>query len=119
MILIGNILIGLIAFLHFYIMILEMFFWDKPKGIKAFGHEMEFAKLTTVMAANQGLYNGFIAAGLLISIISSLFLIKIFFLGCVFIAGIYGSITFNRKILFIQSVPSIIALVVVLISIFL
>lgn len=116
MFILSNILIGIIAFLHFYIMILEMFFWDKPKGMKAFDVEEDFAKQTTVMAANQGLYNGFIAAGLVLSIISSLFLLKIFFLGCVFIAGIYGSLTFNKKIVFIQSIPSLITLIVVILS---
>lgn len=115
MILVSNILIGFIAFLHFYIMILEMFFWDKPKGIKAFGVEEAFAKQTTVMAANQGLYNGFLAAGLVLSIITSLFVLKIFFLVCIFIAGIYGALTFNKKIVFIQSIPSLIALLTVLI----
>ena len=94
-----------------------MLSWEKM-GRKAFKGAIpdELFKQTKTMAANQGLYNGFIAAGLVLSIISSLFLLKIFFLGCVFIAGIYGSITFNKKIVFIQSIPSLITLIVVILS---
>ncbi|MDO6761018.1 DUF1304 domain-containing protein [Tamlana sp. 2_MG-2023] len=103
------VLITIIALLHFYFLILEMFFWDKPKGIKAFKLEsQEFAKKTKVLAANQGLYNGFLAAGLLFSIFESNLRIASFFLFCIFIAGIYGFYsTKNKVILFVQALPAI------------
>jgi len=114
----ANIVVGLIAVLHIYFLVLEMFFWDKPMGLRAFGHTPEVAKVSKVLAANQGLYNGFLSAGL----IWGLWLghegtaIKIFFLGCILIAGIYGAMTAHRKILFIQAVPAAIGLVLVTLS---
>ncbi|MDX3775171.1 DUF1304 domain-containing protein [Chromatiaceae bacterium AAb-1] len=114
----ADILIALIALLHIYILILEMFLWDKPRGLKAFGLTSAQAAATKIMAANQGLYNGFLAAGLG----WGLWLgaagepVKIFFLSCVLIAGIYGAATANRKILFIQAVPAAIALLLVWLS---
>ena len=102
----------LIALLHVYILVLEMFLWDKPKGMKAFGLTAEFAAQTKVLAANQGLYNGFLAAGLF----WGLWLgvagtgVKTFFLLCVLMAGIYGAATASRRILFIQAVPAAIGL---------
>lgn len=116
MIMIGNILIGLIAILHVYILILEMFLWDKPTGLKAFGNNLEKAKLTKIMAQNQGLYNGFLAAGLFWALFSSeIFSLSLanFFLGCVLIAGIYGGVTASKKIIYIQSVPALFALLMV------
>jgi putative membrane protein len=104
---------GLVALIHIYILVLEMFLWDKPTGLKAFGLSPELAQSTKSLAANQGLYNGFLAAGL----IWALCLgdagrhIQIFFLGCVLVAGIYGAATANKKILFIQALPAAIALV--------
>jgi len=107
--------IGIVALIHFYFMILEMFLWTKPKGLKAFGLKKDFAEKTKVLAANQGLYNGFLAAGLVWSIFISNNTIAIFFLICVTIAGIYGSIsTGNRKIIIIQSIPAILALILCL-----
>ena len=107
--------IGLVAFLHTYFLILEMFLWTKPKGIKAFGlKSKEFAEETKVLAANQGLYNGFLAAGLLWAIYSHSHELAIFFLSCVIIAGIYGAYSTKKiKLFYIQSVPAIIALVLV------
>jgi len=105
-------LIVLVAFEHFYFLILEMFFWTKPKGIKAFGLKSKaFAEDTKVLAANQGLYNGFLSAGLIFSIIQKDIKIAIFFLFCVTIAGIYGSYSTKQiKLFYIQAIPAILAL---------
>ena len=112
----GTILIALIAILHVYILVLEMFLWDKPYGLKAFGNTLEKAQLTKVLAQNQGLYNGFLAAGLFWSLLAPTacaVAIANFFLGCVLIAGIYGGLTASKKIIYIQAVPALIALVAV------
>ncbi|MGN5764586.1 DUF1304 domain-containing protein [Acinetobacter calcoaceticus] len=112
----GQLLIGLIALLHVYILVLEMFLWDKPYGLKAFGNSLEKAQLTKVLAQNQGLYNGFLAAGLFWSLLapeSYAIAIANFFLGCVLIAGIYGGVTASKKIIYIQAIPAFIALIVV------
>ena len=112
---IGSILTGLVALIHVYILILEMFLWDTPRGRKAFGMSEDFASQTKVLAANQGLYNGFLAAGL----IWGIWLgeagdpIKIFFLLCVAIAGIYGAMTVGRRPLLAQTIPAAIALLAV------
>jgi len=104
-------LIALVAFLHIYFLILEMFFWSKPKGLKTFGLNKEYAEQSKVLAANQGLYNGFLAAGLIWSIISKNTEIAIFFLCCVTIAGIYGSYSTKKiRLFFVQALPAIIAL---------
>ena len=112
----GTILIALIAILHVYILVLEMFLWDKPYGLKAFGNTLEKAQLTKVMAQNQGLYNGFLAAGLFWSLLAPTacaVAIANFFLGCVLVAGIYGGLTASKKIIYIQAVPALITLIVV------
>ncbi|USE83425.1 DUF1304 domain-containing protein [Acinetobacter tibetensis] len=112
----GQILVGLIAVLHVYILVLEMFLWDKPYGLKAFGNTPEKAQLTKVMAQNQGLYNGFLAAGLFWSLYapeSYALALANFFLGCVLVAGIYGGMTANKKIIYIQAVPALLALLAV------
>lgn len=112
---IGSILTGLVALIHVYILVLEMFLWDTPRGRKAFGTTEEFAKASKVLAANQGLYNGFLAAGL----IWGIWLgeagdpIKIFFLICVAVAGLYGAWTVGWRILFVQTVPAAISLIAV------
>lgn len=109
--------IALVAFLHAYFLILEMFFWTKPKGLKTFGLNKEFAEQSKVMAANQGLYNGFLAAGLIWSIVGKNTDIAIFFLICVTIAGIYGSYSTKKlSLFFIQAIPSIIAILLILLS---
>ncbi len=115
---ISNILVALIALLHVYILGLEMFLWDKPAGLRAFGMTQEKATATKVLAANQGLYNGFLAAGLFwgLSLGSGGTGVKIFFLSCVLIAGLYGAATASRKILFIQAVPAAVGLAFVLLS---
>jgi len=106
-------LIALVAFEHFYFLILEMFLWTTPKGIKAFGLKSKaFAEDTKVLAANQGLYNGFLAAGLLFSIIENELKIGIFFLICVIIAGMYGAYSTKKiKLFYIQAVPAILGLI--------
>lgn len=112
----GKILIALIGILHVYILVLEMFLWDKPYGLKAFGNTLEKAQLTKVLAQNQGLYNGFLAAGLFWSLCAAApFALSIanFFLGCVLIAGIYGGLTASKKIIYIQAIPAFITLVVI------
>jgi len=110
--LIASIFIAAIALLHIYILVLEMFLWEKPAGLRAFGNTREKAALTRVMAANQGLYNGFLAAGLFwgLWLGDAGIPIIIFFLLCIAIAGIYGAYSAARKILFIQTVPAVIAL---------
>jgi putative membrane protein len=110
---IGSILTGIVALIHIYILILEMVLWDKPQGMKAFGTTPAFAAESKTLAANQGLYNGFLAAGL----IWGIWLgeagdpIKIFFLLCVAVAGLFGAVTVSRKILFVQTIPAVVALV--------
>ena len=111
---ITTVLIGLVALLHIYFMVLEMFLWDKAPGLRAFGHTPEQAAATKRLASNQGLYNGFLAAGLIVGLIEEghlSFHFEIFFLTCVIIAGIYGGITVSRKIFFIQALPALVALV--------
>ncbi|TGP25127.1 MULTISPECIES: DUF1304 domain-containing protein [unclassified Mesorhizobium] len=112
---IGNILTALVALIHCYIVYLEMVLWDTPRGHKAFKLTPEFASASKVLAANQGLYNGFLAAGLIWGLYLGAggFAIKMFFLLCVAIAGLYGAVTVGRKILFIQTVPAVLAIVAV------
>jgi putative membrane protein len=108
-------LIALVAFEHIYFMILEMFLWTKPKGLKTFGNTKEAAEQSKVLAANQGLYNGFLAAGLIWAIVDKNYSnpIAIFYLSCVILAGAYGAYsTKNKKLFYIQSVPAIIAIIV-------
>ena len=111
-------LLALVAIEHFYFLILEMFMWTKPKGIKAFGLKSKtFAEETKVLAANQGLYNGFLAAGLIFSMIENDTRIAIFFLICVTIAGIYGAYSTKQiKLFYAQAIPAIIALIFCFIS---
>ncbi len=113
----ANIVVALVALLHVYILVLEMFLWDKPAGLRAFGQSKQAATQTKVLAANQGLYNGFLAAGLFwgLSLGDSGHGVKIFFLLCVLIAGLYGAATASRKILFIQALPAAIGLVLLLV----
>ncbi len=115
---IATILVALIALLHIYILVLEMFLWDKPAGLRAFGQSREAAAASKVLAANQGLYNGFLAAGLFwgLSLGTAGTGIKVFFLACVLVAGLYGAATASRRILFVQAVPAAIALVFVFLA---
>lgn len=110
-----RVLVGFVAALHFYFMVLEMLLWDHPVGRRAFRMTAEKSADTKVLAANQGLYNGFLAAGL----VWSLYLgpagrpVTVFFLGCVLVAGVFGAATVSKKILFIQAMPAAIAMAVV------
>lgn len=115
---VANIVVGLIALLHVYVLVLEMFLWDKPAGRRAFGLSREAAASSKVLAANQGLYNGFLAAGLVwgLTLGPAGTSIKIFFLCCVLIAGLYGAATVGRKILFVQAIPAALGLALVLLS---
>ncbi len=115
MIWIANTLVALVAALHVYFLILEMFLWTKPLGLKTFRQSLEKATDSAVLAANQGLYNGFLAAGLVWGLLQGVpafaYQIKMFFLICVIIAGIYGAVTVSRRILFVQALPAAIALI--------
>ena len=111
----AQILIAVVALLHLYFLALEMFFWDQPLGRKVFNLTPEFAAASKKLAANQGLYNGFLAAGLIWSLIlggREGFHVAIFFLACVIVAGIYGALTVNKRILFFQALPALVALAV-------
>jgi putative membrane protein len=107
------ILVTFVAVLHVGFLVLEMFLWDHPFGRKRFKMTPEYSKASASLAANQGLYNGFLAAGLVWGLIAGDAPIKIFFLVCVVIAGIYGGFTANRSILYIQALPGLLALIVV------
>jgi putative membrane protein len=115
---VANLAVALVALLHLYFVILEMFLWEKPLGRRTFGLTPEFAKASKALAANQGLYNGFLVAGLVwgLSLGQTGNPIKIFFLGCVVVAGVFGALAANRKILWVQALPGAIALALVLAS---
>jgi putative membrane protein len=112
----ADIAVALVALLHGYFLVLEMFLWDKPLGRRVFGLTPEFARASKALAANQGLYNGFLAAGLVwgLSLGAAGFSIKIFFLACVIVAGVFGALTANAKILWVQAVPGAVVLALVL-----
>ena len=113
---VANLLVALVALAHVYFLVLEMFFWTKPLGLRTFGMTQDFANSTAVLAANQGLYNGFLAAGLLWGLLAGRpsRAIKVFFLVCIIIAGVYGGITAKTTILYVQALPALIALLAVL-----
>ncbi|HEY3312411.1 MAG TPA: DUF1304 domain-containing protein [Anaerolineales bacterium] len=113
---ITNIVISLVALLHLGFLVLEMFFWDHPFGRKTFHLTEEASASSATLAANQGLYNGFLAAGLVWGVWSGQAQVKIFFLLCVVIAGIYGGLTAKRSILYMQGLPGLIGLLLVLFS---
>ena len=115
----ASIVVTIIALMHVWFLILEMLLWDKPTGRRAFGTTAEYAAQTKVLAANQGLYNGFLAAGLCWGLLlggSEGLHVKLFFLGCVLVAGIYGGLTATRKVLWIQAAPAAAGLALVLLS---
>jgi putative membrane protein len=120
MIVIANVLVALVAMLHVYFLILEMLFWTKPLGLKTFRNTQEKANDSAVLAANQGLYNGFLAAGLFWGLLQPApalaFQIKVFFLLCVIVAGAYGAWSVSRRILFVQALPAALALIVLWLS---
>ena len=112
----ANIAIGLLALLHAYFLVLEMFLWDKPFGRRVFKTTPEYAAASKTLAANQGLYNGFLAAGLVwgLTLGAAGLEVKIFFVSCVIVAGVFGAVTVSRSILFVQGLPGIIALALLL-----
>jgi putative membrane protein len=120
MIWIANFLVALVALLHVYFLVLEMFFWTRPLGLKTFRQSPEKAADSAVLAANQGLYNGFLAAGLVWGLIQGnpgfAIQIKTFFLLCVIAAGIYGAATVSRRILYVQAAPAALALVLLMLA---
>lgn len=116
MLLVANILIVIVALLHVGFLVLEMFYWDHPVGRRRFGMTPEYSKASATLAANQGLYNGFLAAGLIWSLVTGDTAVKIFFLICVLIAGVYGGFTAKRSILYIQALPALLALAAVYLS---
>jgi putative membrane protein len=115
----ADVLVALVAALHAYFLVLEMFLWDRPQGRKAFGLDHEFATSTKAMAANQGLYNGFLAAGLVWGLLAGGDLrvpVLTFFLACVVVAGVFGAATVSRRILLVQALPAAVALIAVLVA---
>lgn len=112
--LLANVLVALVALLHLGFLYLEMFLWDQPRGLRTFNMTAEVAKQSKTLAMNQGLYNGFLAAGLIWGLFA-VDSVKIFFLSCVIIAGIFGALTVSKRIFYIQAVPAILGLLVVLI----
>jgi len=114
--LIANILVVIVALLHFGFLALEMFFWNHPVGRKTFKMTSEYSQASASLAANQGLYNGFLAAGLIWGLVTGMASIKIFFLICVVIAGLFGGLTAKRSILYMQALPGLLALLAVFLS---
>ena len=109
----ANVLVAIVAVLHVYALVLEMFLWTKPFGRRAFGLTPELAEASKTLAANQGLYNGFLAAGLIWGLMAGRADVEIFFLACVIVAGVFGALTAKRSILFVQALPGAIALAAV------
>jgi putative membrane protein len=119
MVTIAALLVAVVAAIHVYIVILEMFLWRTPRGLKAFGTTQAFADESATLAANQGLYNGFLVAGLVWGLLAADpagFQVKLFFLGCVIVAGVYGALTVSRRILVVQAVPAAVAMAAVLLA---
>ena len=114
----ASVLVALVALIHLYIVLLEMLWWSGPRGQKAFGLTPEFAQATKALAANQGLYNGFLAAGLIWGLVHPVaefaWQIQLFFLTCVAVAGLFGAATASRKILFVQTLPAVLAMLAVI-----
>jgi putative membrane protein len=113
---VANALVLLVAALHLYFLVLEMFLWTRPLGMKTFRNTPEKAEATRVLAANQGLYNGFLAAGLLYGVATGSREFCLFFLACVVMAGAYGAYSVNKRIFFVQAVPAIVAMAAVLLA---
>ena len=113
---VAAVLVALVALLHLYFLVLEMFLWTAPQGRAAFGTDPEFAEATKTLAANQGLYNGFLVAGLVWGLVADKDDVQVFFLLCVIVAGLYGAATVSRKILVVQAVPAALALLFVLLA---
>ena len=110
---VAMVLVVLVALLHLYFLVLEMFLWTRPLGLKTFRNTPEKAEVTRVLAANQGLYNGFLAAGLLYAAITGSREFALFFLACVVVAGLYGAYSVNKRIFLVQALPALLALTAV------
>ena len=110
---VAMVLVVLVALLHLYFLVLEMFLWTRPLGLKTFRNTPEKAEVTRVLAANQGLYNGFLAAGLLYAAITGSREFALFFLACVVVAGLYGAYSVNKRLLWVQALPALLALAAV------
>ncbi len=116
---VANVIVALVALIHVYIVYLEMFLWTTPKGQKAFAITADFAQQSKALAANQGLYNGFLAAGLIWGLLkgdAAGYEIKLFFLACVLVAGLYGAATASKKILYIQALPALLGIAALLLG---
>jgi putative membrane protein len=116
---VATVFVGLVAVIHVYILVLEMFLWRTPRARKAFGTTSEFAESTAVLAANQGLYNGFLAAGLVFGLVVRepvAYPMTVFFLVCVIVAGLYGAATANKRIIVVQALPAAVALVLSIVA---
>jgi putative membrane protein len=116
---VAAVLVAIVAAIHVYIVILEMVLWRTPRGLRAFGIDQAFADQSASLAANQGLYNGFLVAGLVWGLLASDavgYQVKLFFLGCVIVAGVFGAATVNRRILVVQALPATLALIAVLLA---
>jgi putative membrane protein len=111
---VANVLVAFVALLHVWVLVLEMFLWTKPLGRRTFGLTKELAESSKTLAANQGLYNGFLAAGLVWGLVINSFEVKVFFLVCVIVAGVFGAFTAKRSILFVQALPGALALAAVI-----
>jgi putative membrane protein len=116
MIILANIVIAIVAILHIGFLVLEMFLWNHPIGRRTFKMTKEVSESSATLAANQGLYNGFLAAGLIWGLISDQFAVKLFFLVCVLIAGVFGGMTAKRSILYIQALPALLGLLLLYLS---
>ncbi len=116
MIILANIVIAIVAILHIGFLVLEMFLWNHPIGRRTFKMTKEVSESSATLAANQGLYNGFLAAGLIWGLISDQFAVKLFFLFCVLIAGVFGGMTAKRSILYIQALPALLGLLLLYLS---
>ena len=116
--LLANVVTAVVALIHVYVLVLEMFLWTKPRGRRIFRTTEEFAQASRVLAANQGLYNGFLAAGLFwgLALGDGGYAIRLFFLGCIAVAGLYGAMTMGRKTLLIQTLPAATAIVLTFLS---
>ncbi|MFI5910431.1 DUF1304 domain-containing protein [Dactylosporangium sp. NPDC051541] len=112
----ADVLVAIVALLHLYFLVLEMFLWTAPRTRAAFGTTEEFAVASKTLAANQGLYNGFLVAGLAYGLIADSFAFQVFFLICVIVAGLYGAATASRRILLVQALPGALALAAVLLA---
>jgi len=112
----ASILVGLVTLTHVGFLVLEMFFWNHPVGRKIFNMTPEISAASAALAANQGLYNGFLAAGLLWGLITSRYDVQIFFLACVIVAGVYGGLTAKMSIIYLQALPGVLALILVLLA---